>query len=85
MHHECYYNYHRLRYGVDLDNRYAVKKSRAKQGTKAWVLNSSEDEVSSNGSQENKVAGSWEATEEEEEANKKDEEEAGKSDGGSAI
>ena len=35
MHH---YNYHQLRYGVYLDSRYKVNKSRVKQGTKALIL-----------------------------------------------
>ena len=38
MHRECYFSYHQLRYGVYLDSRYKVNKSRVKQGTKALIL-----------------------------------------------
>ena len=37
MHWECCYSYHQLRYGVYLDNRYEVNKSRAKQGMKSLM------------------------------------------------
>ena len=38
MHQECYFSYHQLRYGVYLDNRYEVNKSRGKQGMRTQNL-----------------------------------------------
>ena len=82
MHRECYYYDHQLWYGVFLDNRYEVNKSRVKQGTRVLVpkneakftwralrpdIHSSESEVESHGSQERSGSGSWEASMEEEE------------------
>ena len=37
MHRECYYSYHQVRYGVYLDNRYEINKSRMKQGMRKLV------------------------------------------------
>ena len=37
MHRECYYSYHQVRYGVYLDNRYEINKSRSKQGMRKLV------------------------------------------------
>ena len=33
MHSECYYNYHAVRYGVYLDNRYEINRTRRRQNT----------------------------------------------------
>ena len=98
MHRECYFSYHQLRYGVYLDNRYEVNKSRAKQGMKSLMsrqevnfpwnavqpdIHAADEEVQSNGSQEQRGRGSREGTEEELESN--NEEEDAKSEEGSAV
>ena len=66
MHPECYYSYHAVRYGVYLDNRYEINRSRRRQlswreipreqGTFLWYkvpkdLHSSDDGYGSHGSQ----------------------------------
>ena len=75
MYSECFYSYHQVRYGVYLDNRYEINKSRNKQGMRKLVsskaanfqwctvepdINSSEEEVRSHGSQEGRPPGGWE-------------------------
>ena len=93
MHRECYLSYHQLRYGVYLDNRYEVNKSRAKQGMRkllsrqevyfTWTsvqpdIHSSDEEVESHGSQEGRPRGSWEGSEEDFESNEDQDEEENK-------
>ena len=92
MHRECYFSYHQLRYGVYLDNRYEVNKSRGKQGMRTQMsrqeanfpwnavqpdIHLSDEEVESHGSQENRGRGSWEVTEEEVESNEEEDEQEG--------
>ena len=97
MHRECYFSYHQLRYGVYLDNRYEVNKSRGKQGMRTQMsrqeanfpwnavqpdIHSSDEEVRSHGSQEHRGRGSWEGSEEEFQS---EEEEDAKSEEGPAV
>ena len=66
MHPECYYSYHAVRYGVHLDDRYKINRSRRRQlsrkeiaraeGTFVWYkvpkdMHSSDDGYGSHGSQ----------------------------------
>ena len=66
MHPECYYSYHAIRYGVYLDTRYEINKTRARhlarksipkeEGTYLWYkvpkdVHSSDDGYGSHGSQ----------------------------------
>ena len=90
MHWECYFSYHQLSYGVYLDNRYEVNKSRGKQGMRklmsrqeanfTWTavqpeIHSSDEEVQSHCSQEGRPRGSWEGSEEHSESNEDEEKE----------
>ena len=90
MHRECYYSYHQVRYGVYLDNRYEINKSRMKQGMRKLVsskaanfqwctvepdIHSSEEEVRSHGSQEGRPPGGWEPSDNSQSTSNEDEEE----------
>ena len=67
MHPECYYNYHAVQYGVYLDNRYEINRTRRRQknikeiarrdGMFLWYkvpkdIHSSDEEYGSHGSQD---------------------------------